>query len=106
MADLYLKRASTRPIEAYLQDGNGAALTMTGAVVKFQMRKKSESTLKIDRAAVIVNATTAHVRVTPTATDTDTPGNYVAEWRVSYAGGDVIVPENGYLSVRVWEDLA
>lgn len=106
MADINLKRASTRPIEARLQDGNGAALSMTGATVRFQMRKKSDAALKIDRAATIVDAPTAHVRLTPTAEDTDTVGNYIAEWRITYAGGDVLVPEESYLTVKIWEDLA
>lgn len=106
MADIALKRGSTRPIEALLQDGSGMALTMTGATVKFQLRKKSDSTLKINGNAEVVDEPTAHVRYTPTPTDTDTAGNYVAEWRVTYAGGDVLVPEEGYITVKIWEDLA
>lgn len=107
MADINVKKGEVRQIDALLQDGNGVALSMAEPpTVKFQMRKKSDTVLKIDRAAVIVDAPTAHVRVTTTAGDTDTPGNYIAEWRVSYAGGDVVVPEEGYLTVRIWEDLA
>jgi uncharacterized protein YkvS len=103
--DIELKRGEVRDIEALLQDGTGTALPMTGAVVKFQMGKKGV-VLKIDRQATVVDTATAHVRFTTTALETDTAGTYKAEWRVSYAGGDVIVPESQYLNVKIWEDLA
>jgi hypothetical protein len=107
MADtIYLKRGETRDVEAYLQDGNGAAVSLTGAVIKFQMRGRFDSTLKVDRAATVVDAPTAYVRATLTSTDTDTAGNYIAEWRATYAGGYRIFPEGDYISVKVLEDLA
>jgi hypothetical protein len=105
--NLNLKRGEVRQIEALLQDGNGAALDMTGPpTIRFQMRKKADAVLKVDRVATLIDAPTAHVRVTTTSVDTDTIGNYIAEWRVTYAGGDVLVPEEGYITVKIWEDLA
>lgn len=106
MADVTLKRGETVDVEALLQDGLGAALDLTGAAVKLQARKSADTTLKIDRAATVVDAPTAHVRASLTSTDTDTVGTFKAEWRVTYAGGYRIVPEGGYLSIRVLEDLA
>jgi hypothetical protein len=107
VADINIKRGEVRQITNLLKDGTGAALDLTGVTaIKFQMRKKADSTLKIDRAATVVDQPTARVRVTTTAGDTDTIGNYIAEWRVTYAGGDVLVPEEGYITVKIWEDLA
>lgn len=107
MADISIKRGTVRAITARLLDGNGAAADLTGASsIKFQMRKKAETTLKINRTAVVVDAPTAKVQVTTTATDTDTIGNYIAEWRVTYANGDRVFPEESYITVKVWEDLA
>lgn len=106
MADIEIKRGETVDIEANLQDGNGNAVDLAGGVVSFQARTSAGSVLKIDRLATVVTPSTALVRASLTSTDTDTRGNYRAEWRVTYAGGSRIFPEGGYLTVKIWEDLA
>ena len=106
MPDITLKKGETVNVEAYLQDGNGDALDLSGGVVSFQARKGSAAELKIDRIANVVDLPTGHVRAALTDEDTDTIGSYKAEWRVEYAGGYRIVPEAGYLTLKIWEDLA
>lgn len=107
MANIEIKRGTVRAVRSRLLDGDGAAANLTGATsIRFQMRTSAGIALKVDRVAVVVDAPTATVEATLTATDTDTKGNYRAEWRVTYAGGDRIFPEENYLTVKVWEDLA
>lgn len=106
MSDIAVKRGETVDIEANLQDGNGNAVDLTGAVVYFQARTSAGDTLKIDRLATVVTPSTALVRASLTSDDTDTRGNYKAEWRAVYAGGYRIFPEDGYLSMKIAEDLA
>lgn len=61
----------------------GAAFDLTGSSVKFQMRLRGSSTLKVDAAAVIVTAASGTVRYDWASADVDTPGEYEGWWLVT-----------------------
>ena len=112
MADFTLKRNDTRPkIQAQLtQDGN--PYDLTGSTVKFIMKQDGAGSAKVDSAATIVDAANGDVEYAWSAVDTDTEGDYNAEWEVTDGSGDVLTFPNGhdtapqYITVEVVEDLA
>jgi hypothetical protein len=102
-----IKRTSVRKIRMKLTNGTSSPLDLTTALgVRFQMRGFQRGILKMDRAAEFIDRAGGIVEVTPDVSDTDTPGQYFAEWRVTYPGGDVLVPDGGYIRVHVLDDLA
>lgn len=106
--DVFLKSADTSPAIAYqLKDGNGVVVTLTGATVKFMMWAPGAAAAKINAAATITDAALGKVSYTPTAGNTDTPGDYLAEWQVTFSGGAIeTFPNSDHLKVRVLQDLA
>ena len=110
MSDSFKIRQNDRkePLARTLQDSLGAAVDLTGATVKFLMRKKREATapLKVNVAAVVVAAASGQVRYDWAAGDTDTVGTYKAEFEVTFADGrKQSFPNSGYLLVLVTQEL-
>ena len=107
MADFTIKANDTSPnIQATLKDATGAAVDITGAAVKFQMRAKTGTTFKVDATATIINAVGGIVRYTFLAADTNTPGPYYAQWQVTFAGGTIeTYPNSEYIELDVFSDL-
>lgn len=114
MTDFYLKEGDTSPsITATLQDAAGNAVDLTQATeVKFHMALRPEpgevhGTAKVSADADKVDATNGEVRYDWAATDTDTPGIYDAEWRVTWTGGRIeSFPQDGYRIIEIKERLA
>jgi hypothetical protein len=106
--DAYWKQNDTSPaITGALKDGTGAAVNLTGASVKFMMWAPGEASAKINAAATITGASTGNVSYTPNSTDTNTIGDYLAEWQVTFSGGAVeTFPNAALLKVRVTDDVA
>lgn len=73
-------------ISAQLVDEAGDPVSLASATVKFHMRQ-GIAVAKVDAAAVIVDAPTAMVRYDWIAADTDTPGEYEAEFEVTFTTG-------------------
>lgn len=65
---------------------DGTPVDLTGATVKFQMRKFGTSTLKVDALAQVVTPAQGIVRYDWAAVDVDTAGDYLVWWQVT-AGG-------------------
>ncbi len=106
MADFYLRKNDTSPaIRYYLQDHAGNPLNLVGGSVRFHMADQSGTT-KVDAAATVEDEDTAEVSYAWAATDTDTAGSYIAEWEITYSDGTVeTVPNDGYLSIQIQDDL-
>lgn len=104
-ADVYVTADDTTPsVTATLTDATGAAIDLTGATVTFRMAAPGSDTLKVNAAATVTNPTLGQVAYAWTAADTDTPGYYLARWRIVFSSGRIAsVPNAGYLVVLVQE---
>ncbi len=69
-------------------------LTAEGATtIKFTMRHRYESAVKIDKAAgSIFDGVNGKLRYSWVDPDTDTPGVYLADWEVTFPGGPETFP--------------
>lgn len=106
--DFQIKAGDLRPtLDATLTDDAGTALDLTSASsCRFVMRSVAGGTPKVAAAASIVTPASGIVRYAWTGTDTDTPGDYFAEFEVTYAGPKTEThPNDGHLLVRITEDL-
>lgn len=84
-----------------LMDADGAAIDLTGATVTFRMRAMESATLKVNAAATVdAPATAGKVRYAWQVADTDTPGGFFAEWRITYAAGQLTVPNEAPIVVQ------
>ncbi len=105
--DFTIKKGDLLPaITATLSDANGV-VDLTGSTVKFIMTSVRSSTPQVNAAAVIVSPTAGSVRYDWAGTDTNTPGDYKAEWEVTLPSTKKLTfPNDGYLWVQVIGDLA
>ena len=105
--DFHIKSGDTTPvITATLTDSAGAAVNLTGATVRFVMRKGGAATAKVAAAATVVSAPAGTVSYTWLAANTNDPGIYSACWEVTFSGGTIqTFPNAGYTSVAVLPDL-
>lgn len=104
MLKFVIKRGDTSPALHFELLPNSVSLA--GAAVRFQMRPRGGVTI-IDREAAIESV------FQPTVVehawqpgDTDTPGRFEAEFRVTYMDGTVeTFPNLGFIEVFVTEDV-
>lgn len=86
---------------------DGTAYDLTGATVVFNMRAADTGTIKINRsAAVLVSGPNGQVRYDWNSSDLDTNGDYLAEFEATISGRKLTIPTNGYIPVRVIDDIA
>lgn len=91
-------------IAATLSRVDGSAVDLTGATVKFLMRRRAGLAAVVDGTAVITG--TATVRYDWGAGETATVGTYQAEFQVTYANGKLeTFPNDGYIAVVVTDDI-
>jgi hypothetical protein len=107
VADFTIKANDRLPsIQATLSSGGSALNLATATAVKFIMKTAVGSTIKVNSAATIVTPADGVVRYDWAAIDTDTPGEYVAEWEITWTGGKKqTVPTLTYHEVTVLADL-
>lgn len=104
----FIKRNDTKgTIECNLLDGDSTAADLTGATVKFLMRREGRSDAKVDaEASVVGDPAEGIVSYQWQAADTDTAGDYEAEFEVTFSDGRVATfPSDGYISVKVLADV-
>ena len=104
----FIKQNDTSPtLDATLKDANDAAVDLTGATVRFHMRKVGKGAAVVDSAATIIGALTGQVRYAWSASDTALIGTYNGEFEVTYSDNSVeTFPNNGFISIEVTDDLA
>ena len=101
-----IKQNDRQPyLYATLLQADGAPVDLTGATVKFVMQKQDGTALKVNADAIIINAPEGTVEYRWAAGDTDTPGNYRAEFKVLFAGSQMTVPNAEYITVRIEKGL-
>ena len=104
----YIKQNDTRPLlEVNLRDDRDSPVNITGATVVFSMRNVSDNSVKIDAAsATVTSSTGGRVRYTFTATNTNTAGNFDAEFQVTFLDGTIeTFPNDGYIKVIITDDV-
>ena len=104
MLKFVIKRGDTSPALRF--ELRPSSVSLTGASVRFQMRVRGGPTV-IDRPAEIQSlfepAVVAHLWAQG---ETDTPGHFEAEFRVTYLDGTVeTFPNLGFIEVFVTEDV-
>ena len=106
----YIKRGDTSPaIEATLKDAADAVVDMTGATVRFHLRRPGAKAAKVDAGANLVDPANGKVSFPWQAGHTNEAGEFEAEWEVTFPGGAIETFPNSrdnLLLVRVERDLA
>ena len=105
----FIKQNDTTPaLSVFLQDARGRPINLTGATIVFHMRLESDLSVKISGGSVTtVSATQGNVSYTFSASDTDTSGNYQAEFQVTFSGGAVeTFPNDDYIKVIITDDVS
>lgn len=108
MNDFLLKRGDTSPaILGSLVGGDGSAVSITGASVRFHMARDANGEVVVDAAAAVVDAAAGQVRYDWQPADTMTAGRFRAEFEVTYSDGTVeTFPNDGDLQILIRDDLA
>jgi hypothetical protein len=109
MSDLTFVQGDTAPairsiLKKLQDDGTYAVLNLTSAGVtsiKFQMRKEDDVLYQVDAAAEVVDAAAGSVRYVWAANDLSVPGDYIAQWELTFSGGKVQTTDPaGTITVR------
>lgn len=108
-ADFTLRLGDTAtPITATLTDEDGVPVNIQGATVKFRMWPEAGGTIKVNANATNAqvgdgsDGTRGHVSYQWQTTDTDTAGDYLAEWQVTFANTRVqTFPNEGALHIVI-----
>lgn len=104
IANFHIRRDDRLPpIQAFLSDATGAAINLSGASVQFVM-EDHYGTVKAQGAATVLDAAQGLVEYAWGATDTDTPGLYMARWVITIGGKSLSVPNDGDLLIEVYDN--
>ena len=106
--DAWWKQNDTAPaIAEQLLDGLGVAVNLAGATVKFMGWLQGDTAVKVNAAATVTDAALGKVSYIPIAADTNTPGDMLVEWQVTFGGGAIeTFPNADWQKVRVKDDIA
>lgn len=89
MTDARFVQGDTEPpITATLQR-NGVVEDLTGASVRFQMRKADDKHYTVNGSAAFIDADAGTVKYAWGASDLNVPGDYIVQWEVTYASGRI-----------------
>lgn len=104
----YIKQNDTSPnLDATLKDASDNVIDLTGATLRFHMRKIGATSAKVDAGATILDAEAGQVRYTWSSGDTDAIGSFEAEFEVTYGDGSIeTFPNNKFFSVEITDDIA
>ena len=86
---------------------DGTAYDLTGATVVFNMRTADGVTVKVSRSnATLVSGPSGTVRYDWASSDLDTVGDYQGEFEATISGRKLTIPTNGYIPIKVIDDIA
>lgn len=108
VADWTAKAGDTGPaFTQQLNYSDGSIVDLTGASVRLAMRPAAATTAKtITGTTTSATPASGVVTYTPTVADTSTPGTFMGNWIVTFAGGQVRSwPTEGYLTLVIEESL-
>ena len=103
-----LKEGDTSPaFKGTLKDGAGVVVDVTGSTVVFSMVNEAGGEPVIDEAAAtILDGQGGVVAYAWQAGDTDRPGIYLAEFKVTFADLTVATfPNDGYRRIKIGDDI-
>ncbi len=90
-----------------LKDAAGNAIDLTAATVRFHMKKISQTTVKVDGSATVLDDDAGRVRYAWQTGDIDTPGTFQGEFEVEYSTGEIeTFPKDGFLAIEIIDDIA
>lgn len=107
----YIKKGDRLPVLGVtLLDATATAQDVTGATVKFAVRRKGRSTTLLDASATVVTAASGVVQYEWVDGDTDTllgEGTFEGEFQVTLLNGKkATFPSDGYIPIIVLADVA
>jgi hypothetical protein len=82
-------QGDTEPAITSTLNRAGAAESLAGASVKFQMRKGDDTRYTVNATATIVDAALGKVKYVWGSSDLNVPGEYKVQWEVTYISGRV-----------------
>lgn len=102
-----IKRHAHRPyLRLYVTDKDGNPFDFSSATGVIFLMYDSDGVEKVNAAATIVSPATGGIlQYTWQGTDTDTAGEFKAEFDVSYAGELLTLPLDGVIEVKIYEDV-
>lgn len=104
IASFTIKQNDTAPsMRATLLDANSKPIPLAGASVVFNLRPKVPGDIVVDEGAVnILDAVKADVEYLWQPGDTEVPGLYNGEFRITFGDGSVeSVPNDGHIDVEI-----
>lgn len=108
---IILKKGDTVPIrELELQEentnGDKVPIDLTGSSIEFFVFDENNEEMIIDGSSVsITDAANGLIQYEWKDSDTKKTGTYKGEFVVTYANGQLTVPNDGYIGVTVNEDV-
>ncbi len=109
--EIVLKKGDTVPVrELELQeensDGDRVPIDLTGSSVEFFVYDNQNGDLLIDEGTVnIVDSVNGLIEYEWEDGDTQRTGVHKGEFVVKYADGELTVPNDGFIPVKITEDL-
>lgn len=89
MSEATFVQGDTEPAITAVLQRNDTPETLTGAAVKFQMRKSDDKHYTVNAAASILDANAGSVKYAWSASDLNVPGDYYVQWEVTYLSGRI-----------------
>jgi hypothetical protein len=96
MTDFYIKKGDTLPrIESLLRYSDGRAVNLKDAIAVQFVYRPVNGGIAIFKNGVIIDAIQGKVGYQWVTGDTAIPGDYVAEWRITFSdNGQLTIPNN------------
>ncbi len=103
-----IKQGDTLPvITATLTGADGNPIDLTGASVKFNMRRRSTPVIDHGTCTIVGAATDGVVSYAWTAEDTANDGEYRAEFEITFGDNSILtVPNDSDITVTIVEQVA